>query len=82
MNETARILCAIGSQARCSLETIIEGMGDKKPTTAAGVSVLISTLEAFESTELLRLYRYRGKVIGAELTPLGAERAREAQEAQ
>ena len=71
MNETARILCAIST---------LRPVYPLEADTALKRLRITHVLEALESTELVLLTREHGEIIAAILTPLGAERAREAME--
>ena len=74
MNETARILCAIGSTDRVYADQFLDNLGDLPRDLFA----LIGTLEAQRLLTTVRTGH--GGIISLNLTELGAERAREAQQ--
>lgn len=80
MNETARILCAIGTTEDTTLSDLLVKAGVTLLPTNAEVSALVRTLETLEESLLVRLARFRGEIQSVRLTELGAERAREAME--
>ena len=73
MNETARILCAISEAETISYRALLNKIGGDYGQT-------IETVSAFEQQELVTIDRSE-HFASIQLTPLGAERAREAQEA-
>lgn len=80
MNETARILCAIGSTEPSSFNEFLNALNGDKPESRDEWRVLFLTLEALEEQELVTIERFHGRIETLILTDLGAERAREAQE--
>jgi hypothetical protein len=76
MNETARILCAISSTEHINLKRFSENLGEDKPTWDLTHSILL----ALEEQEAITIRRNSHVITGLKLTPLGAERAREAME--
>ena len=80
MNDTTRILCAIGSTEPSTFNEFLEGLNGDKPDNRDEWRVLFLTLEALEAQELVTIERVRGRIDTLILTDLGAERAREAQE--
>lgn len=73
MNETSRILCAI-SETGTTYQSLFNKIGGDYGQT-------IEIVSAFEQQELVKIDRSE-HFARIRLTPLGAERAREAQEAQ
>lgn len=81
MNETARILCAIGNTRRTpTFDGFLNALNGDKPDSRDEWRVLFLTLESLEAQELVTIERVRGRIDTLILTDLGAERAREAQE--
>lgn len=78
MNDTARILCAISSTEPCTFREFLDALGDDRP---ARWGDLFSTLEKQELVTIERVDHKHGRINAMQLTELGAERAREAQEA-
>jgi hypothetical protein len=74
MNETTRILCAISATEPCSFGEFLNGLGDDRPEWRQ----IFLTLESLEEQELCKVERAGGRIQALQLTPLGAERAREA----
>jgi DNA-binding GntR family transcriptional regulator len=76
MNETARILCAIPEKASISIKALLDRLEENRPPWTA----IRSALMTFEAQELLTIRHNKGMITAVQLTELGAERAREAQE--
>jgi DNA-binding MarR family transcriptional regulator len=76
MNETSRILCAIPEKASISITALLARLGIDTLELSAPI---FTTLNTLEETELITVVRPgNGRVASVQLTPLGAERAREA----
>lgn len=77
MTETARILCAIGYTEPSTFNEFLRELGDDRPE----YRVLFPMLKTLEKQELVIIERFHGgRIETLQLTDLGAERAREAQE--
>jgi len=79
LNETARILCAIGYTSPTRFNDLLTKLGQG---TVHDIEwrELFEMLETLEKQELITIERYhgRGRINTLQLTDLGAERAREA----
>jgi hypothetical protein len=78
VNETARILSAIGFTEPSTFNEFLNELGDDRPEWRQ----LFLTLDMLEEQELVTIDRFNGngKIDTMQLTSLGAERAREAQQ--
>jgi DNA-binding PadR family transcriptional regulator len=76
MNETARILCAIGTTDRVYADQFVKNLGD--PISFPELFALIKTLE--EQRLVTTVRSGHDGLISLNLTELGAERAREVME--
>jgi len=78
MNETVRILTAIPAEAPIKITALLSRLGIDSLELAHPIFTMLNTLE---ETELITVIRPgNGRVASVQLTALGAERAREAQE--
>jgi len=77
MNETARILCAISSKEDSTPGDILAALTPR--TDWHSVFVIVKRLE---EQGLVKLTRHARRLYTFEITPLGAERAREAKQEQ
>jgi hypothetical protein len=79
MNLTARILTSIGSEEPSSFNEVLRSLGDDAPEKGdkAAWREFFQTINALEQSELVTVERRDGRFEAAQLTDLGAERARE-----
>lgn len=75
MNETARILCAISADKPMDFGDFLKAIDQQLDAK------LLATLRSLEQQELIKTEGTCSPITFIELTPLGAERAREAREA-
>jgi hypothetical protein len=80
MNLTTRILTAIPVTEPGSFNEILRALGDDAPERGdkTAWSEFFRTIDAFEQSGLIEVERRDGRFESAQLTDLGAERAREA----
>lgn len=79
MNVTARILCAISADRPTSISEMWDKMGYDRPVTMNEVLATLRMVESLAEQELVILSRCPlNRINSMRLTPLGAERAREA----
>lgn len=81
MNLSAAILTSVGSTEPTSFLEMLRAMGDEAPEKGdkAGYRELFQTIDALEQSGLMTVSRLNGRFEAAQLTDLGAERAREIQ---
>lgn len=78
MNPTTRILTAISSTEPSSFSEILSGLNGDRPQEKSEFRSFFETIRALESAELIEVDWAGDRLNSAILTPLGAERAREA----
>lgn len=80
MNATSKILTAISATEPCSFREFLRGLGDDAPEKGDKQDwyILFKTLESLEESGLVEIERTDNAIDSLILTPLGAERAREA----
>ncbi len=78
MNETIAILCALSETEPTNTADLLNRLGLK--ALDEGALRLYATLQSFEELQMIVVTRQRGTPASMLLTPLGAERAREATE--
>lgn len=80
MNLTTRILVNIGATESTSFRELCNALGDDTPEKgdSKGWRELFQTIDALEQCALIEVERRDSRFESAILTPLGAERAREA----
>jgi hypothetical protein len=71
MNETARILCAIGSTENTTLKQFLGRLKPECPPWNQIYHVLVE----LEAQDLITIRRSNGVITALRFTPLGAERA-------
>lgn len=76
---TTQVLAHIPSTEPATFNEFLNALGDDAPEKDDRNSwrELFKTLESFESLELLEIERCDGRISALQLTPIGAERARE-----
>lgn len=77
MNDTARILCAIEDDKPTTIRVLLDVLVPNRPPWTQ----IRATLMTFEAQELVTIHHNKGMITAVQLTPLGAERAREAKQA-
>lgn len=82
MNPTTRILTAISSTEPSSFSEILSGLNGDRPQEKSEFRTFFETIRALESAELIEVDWTGDRLNSAILTPLGAERAREALKGQ
>ena len=83
MNLSAKLLCAISSTEPSTFPEILSGLNGDRPQEKSEFREFFETLRALEQSDLVEIeWGANNRLNSAILTPLGAERAREALKGQ